>query len=209
MNSGDFTDRPGYTAAPIISAPAGPSSRLPRWARLLIIDLVFGVSCVFLLASIVLPNLGRAREPATRIKCASNLRQIGQACQMYASAHDGQYPDSLATLMVDEDLSSGLFVCPTSDDVPANGPTTQPLLADFAKPGHCSYVYLGKGLTSHQATPGTVIAYEPFSNHGNQGMNVLYGDGAVDWFDPQQAQRLLSELQSGHNPPRNVQRRLW
>jgi prepilin-type processing-associated H-X9-DG protein len=36
--------------------------------------------------------LGRARETANRVKCASNLRQIGQAMLLYANENRGNYP---------------------------------------------------------------------------------------------------------------------
>jgi prepilin-type processing-associated H-X9-DG protein len=68
-------------------------------------------------------------------------------------------------------------------------------------PGHLSYVYLGKG-RNMMTRNNVVLAHEAPSNHANQGMNVLFGDGHVDWFDAQSAPRLLGELQAGHNPPR-------
>jgi hypothetical protein len=33
-------------------------------------------------------------------------------------------------------------------------------------------------------------------------MNILFGDGHVEWFDAKAAQIILNELKPGHNPPR-------
>jgi len=70
---------------------------------------------VALLVLTLLPSLGRAREQANRVKCASNLRQIGQAAMMYANEHAGQLPPDLLTLFQDQDLTSEVFVCPSSE----------------------------------------------------------------------------------------------
>src|SRR5207342_1346182 len=42
--------------------------------------------------SILLPMLSRMRQSGGRFRCASNLRQIGQAIQMYANDNQGQFP---------------------------------------------------------------------------------------------------------------------
>jgi hypothetical protein len=42
--------------------------------------------------SILLPSLGEAKERANRIKCASNLRQIGQFMVMYAKENGERWP---------------------------------------------------------------------------------------------------------------------
>jgi len=44
------------------------------------------------LIAILLPSLGKSREQARRIACASNLRQTGLALKMYAMDNNGWYP---------------------------------------------------------------------------------------------------------------------
>lgn len=156
-----------------------------------------------LAAAIILPNLSRPREEAQRVKCAPNLRQIGAAIQLYANDHGGILPQSLDRLILGDYLTSEVFICPSSDDKRAEGPTTQAVAtAVVTIPEHCSYVYLGGGHTYLTATPKHVLAYEHHRNHRGNGMNVLYGDGLVQWLDKPQADRVLAELKAGQNPPR-------
>jgi hypothetical protein len=87
---------------------------------------------------------------------------------------------------------------------PPTGPTTQAVAAAVVGVrSHCSYVYVGSGLSAQTATAQHVLAHEYVSNHKNTGMNVLYGDGTVQWLQKAEAERVLSELQQGHNPPRD------
>jgi prepilin-type processing-associated H-X9-DG protein len=57
-----------------------------------VVELLVAVGIIAVLFAILLPSLGRAREEARRIRCASNLRQWGHAALMYAADHRGRLP---------------------------------------------------------------------------------------------------------------------
>ena len=100
------------------------------------------------LSSILVPSLGRAREPANRAQCARNLRAIGQAILMYAAEHKGQLPDELEKLVTHQHATPEVFLCPSSDDTRAPGADWKAWAANMSKGGHLSYVYVGKGLST-------------------------------------------------------------
>lgn len=179
---------------------ATPGGRDPALARLFrvwwAIGAVAGVSILFLLLAPVLnSNTG---GPAPRVRCASNLRQIGQGIMLYANHHQGKWPDTLDELIVKADLNPEVFVCPSSGDSAAPGATPQEMATNLSKPGHLSFVYLGKGL-KNPVHPDRIVAHELLGNH--DGMNVLYADGHVEWFGDAQAKQILADLAAGKNPP--------
>jgi predicted Zn finger-like uncharacterized protein/prepilin-type processing-associated H-X9-DG protein len=153
-----------------------------------------------LIFAVMAPSLGGARQAANQVKCASNLRQIGIAILLYANDNQGHYPDSLDQLLLTQDITAPVFVCPSSKDSTATGATTQAIATNLNTGGHLSYVYVGKGLTN-SAGPTTIVAYEPLSNHANTGSNVLYGDGSVRFVSQPQAGQIIQQLQAGQNPP--------
>ena len=57
-----------------------------------LVELLVVIGIIALLISILLPSLNRARETANRVKCGSNMRQIGQAILLYANENKGNYP---------------------------------------------------------------------------------------------------------------------
>lgn len=192
-------------ATPLGYSPPPPPGTGTRKVLIIVLACVLGIGlflCVCL-SSILIPSLGRAREQANRVKCASNLRQIGQAAQLFANDHNGNFPDTPEQLLAHSDLESIVFVCPSSNDTAAPGADSRTQAANLRAGGHLSYVYVGKGLSVTSgpgATGKAVVAYEALTNHANGGINVLYSDGHVEFVPPQQAMQLIADLQAGKNP---------
>ncbi|MBC7783060.1 MAG: prepilin-type N-terminal cleavage/methylation domain-containing protein [Burkholderiales bacterium] len=57
-----------------------------------LVELLVVIGIIALLISILLPALNKARAAAMKIKCAANLRSIGQSVFIYASSNRGKVP---------------------------------------------------------------------------------------------------------------------
>ena len=68
-----------------------------------LIELLVVVSIIALLVSILLPALSKAKEAATTVKCAVQIRNMAIAMHMYSSTYDDFFP----ALLMPGDLSSG------------------------------------------------------------------------------------------------------
>src|SRR6266536_2206230 len=70
----------------------GTSLRRNRLTGFTLIELLVVIAIIAILAAILFPVFARARESARRISCASNLKQLGVAVQMYAQDFDEVLP---------------------------------------------------------------------------------------------------------------------
>jgi prepilin-type processing-associated H-X9-DG protein len=145
-----------------------------------------------LTVSILLPSLNRARETANRVKCASNMRQIGQAILLYSNDNRGKYPDDAGTLIKTEDITIDVFTCPSGDVEPPADVLNGPVDIKVAwVNGSSPYTYVGKGL-NNAAGADVLVLYERETDHDGDGMNMLFGDGHVEWNSMDAAKQIIA-----------------
>lgn len=136
-----------------------------------------GVATTAMALSILLPSLSRARELAKRAVCASNLRGIGIACQIYANDNAERFPADLAVLVEQNTLTTEQFICPSSGGY---APNVEALRGEGLARLGLTYI---AGQTS--ASDGrNVLVFESLANHNGEGGNVLFVDSHVEFLKP-------------------------
>jgi prepilin-type N-terminal cleavage/methylation domain-containing protein/prepilin-type processing-associated H-X9-DG protein len=72
--------------------PAAPLKTSPRQEGFTLIELLTVIAIIGILASILIPVVGRVRESARASSCMSNVRQIGTALHLYVNDNNDNYP---------------------------------------------------------------------------------------------------------------------
>lgn len=147
-----------------------------------LIELLVVVTIIAILAALLLPALGKAKETSRSAACMNNLRQLGYLNLMYASDNNGASPFAwdpapvnltwMASLIVRGYIASpttgraNIFLCPSQK--PRNWTTT-----DFLDQEH-SFAY---GMRTQDVGP-------PWSGYRITGTSVFNVQGSRDFGPP-------------------------
>jgi prepilin-type N-terminal cleavage/methylation domain-containing protein/prepilin-type processing-associated H-X9-DG protein len=123
-------------------APISRLSGRSRHGAFTLIELLVVIAIIAILAGMLLPSLGRAKETARRISCVNQLRQLGVAVSLYVGESQGMYPPrTLRPNWCDRLLPNyrtpKLLVCPSDlgpdrRNRPQTGETLTNFIADSA-----------------------------------------------------------------------------
>jgi len=131
-----------------------------------LVEILVVVGIIICLVGILMPTLARIREMSLRVKCASNLRQIGSGLELYNQSRGHlpfvPTPTGLSQALAEMKIA-GIMVCP-ADEV--NRPDYS-MNAAFA------------GMPKSMGNPGDMLASETGARHDGRS-NTLFFDGHVD-----------------------------
>jgi prepilin-type processing-associated H-X9-DG protein len=103
-----------------------------RTGRISLADVVVLATAVLLALPVLAMSMRRTRDVGNREKCASNLRQVGLAIQMYAVANRGAFPRTNWHPLVDSSLVPTAYTgADASNSFAPNGPADNDVTAAF------------------------------------------------------------------------------
>ncbi|HEX9996583.1 MAG TPA: DUF1559 domain-containing protein [Abditibacterium sp.] len=137
-----------------------------------LIELLVVISIIALLAAILFPVFGRARENARRSSCQSNLKQIGLAALQYIQDYDEKIFSSFYGTMGDSSVTNYKWM----DAIFPYGKSEQIFTCPSDSSSNRQYIFHSKA----EANIGTLAG----KNYGSYGLNGAYGSVTTDNYQP-------------------------
>lgn len=143
--------------------------RPPSRSGFTLIELLVSIGIIGILASMLLPSLGRAKESARRVACVSQERQLAMALQMYAGENGGYLPPRIVTnrwptTLLRHYAEIKILKCPS--DIWAK-PTTNAAAGGGSRPAEsCARTYVLNGFNDYYRN---IVGREGMANYRQLG----------------------------------------
>ena len=152
--------------------------------RFTLIELLVVIGIIAVLAAMLMPALGKAREKANQASCINQIKQFSLACSVYRSDYRDRFPYWLSTLYPDYVPTQKLYRCPM--DKKYNG-DPHPYDGGSDGSGTASMFYDTPGRASVDESPN--FGDRKKKNLQGKGISYLYqmcngkSDGVAEsWF---------------------------
>jgi hypothetical protein len=144
------------------------------------------------------------------LQCRLSLERISLAISFYAMDKNGQYPDRLEAMILDQDLDDAyVLTCRISGDEWILEREPGKAAAALAQPGEVSFLYFGRGFNSATVAPRTLIACDKPHNHDHDEYDLwaVFADGTIQAIPRVRLERMITARMATAPSTRSIKRR--
>ncbi len=152
----------------------------------------YSMASTAMMAGVLLPAVGRAREIANRTVSASNMAGIYVSCYTYSVTNDDKFPPNLGVLIEDGSIHVKSVINPDGNTHCPPGLTVKQQ-AQWVNQNSDYLYFPGEG--ANMRSNAICLMHDPDKVDISEGMNICFGDGRVEWLEPHE----VSETIRRHN----------